>query len=58
MGTELRGKGFLNFIRDSHLINRLSITRAAGLEVEAPDGAMLTALGPDVTTCSTDVKIG
>ena len=52
MGTKLLGKGFLNFIKVSHLINRLSIIRAAGLEVEAPDGAMLGALGPDIITWS------
>ena len=38
-----------NFVTDSHLMvmNCSSIIRGYGLEIEAPEGAMLTALGPN-----------
>ena len=58
MKTELQDKGFLKFIKDFHLMNRLSIIRASGLELEAPDGAMLTALGPDIEHLLNTVKLG
>ena len=39
-------------------MNRLSIIRASGLELEAPDGTMLTALGPDVEHLLNTIKLG
>ena len=48
MGTEVLHKGFPEFLNDFHLMNCLRIVRASGLALEAPDGAMLTALGPDI----------
>ena len=50
--TGLQDKGFLRFIKHSHLMNRLRTIRASGLELEATDDAMLTALGQTWTTCS------
>ena len=58
MKTELQDKGFLNFIKGFHLMNRLSIIRASGLELETRDGAMLTALGPDMEHLLNTVKLG
>ena len=40
MKTELHDKGFLKLIKYCHLMNRLSIIRASGLELEAPDGTI------------------
>ena len=58
MTTELQDKGFLKLIKYYHLMNRLSIIRASGLELEAPDGTMLTALGPDVEHMLNTIKLG
>ena len=58
MKTELQDKGFLKLIKYYHLMNRLSIIRASGLELEAPDGTMLTALGPDVEHLLNTIKLG
>ena len=54
MGTELLDKGFLNFVKDFHLMNRLSLLRVSGLEPEAPAGAML----PNIKHLLNTVKIG
>ena len=40
MGTELQDERFLRLVKVVHLINHI---RASGLELEAPDGAMLMA---------------
>ena len=58
MKTELQDKGFLKLIKYYHLMNRLSIIRASGLELEAPDGTMLTALGPDEEHLLNTIKLG
>ena len=58
MKTELQDKGFLKLIKYYHLMNRLSINRASGLELEAPDGTTLTALGPDVEHLLNTIKLG
>lgn len=36
----------------------MSIIRTSGLELEAPDGSMLTALGPDIQHLLNNVKVG
>ena len=56
--SELQNKGFLSFIKGHHLMNHLSIIRASSLELEAPYGAMLTTLGPDINNLLNTVKIG
>ena len=60
MKTELQDKCFLKFNNDFYLMNRLSIIRASGLELEleAPDGAILTALGPDIEHLLNTVILG
>ena len=45
-------------IKYYHLMNHLSIIRASSLELEAPDGTMLTALGPDVEHLLNTIKLG
>ena len=57
MKTELQDKNFLKFLKDYHLINCLSIIRASGLELETPDGAMLTALGPNIKYLLNTIKL-
>ena len=42
MGDDLQDKGFLEFVNDLHLTKSLSVFRASGVELEAPDGVMLT----------------
>ena len=44
----LQDKGFNEIIKDMNPVDRLSIIRASGLGIEAPDGTMLTTLGPDI----------
>ena len=39
-------------------MNRLSIIRASGLELQAPNGTMLTPLGPDVEHLLNTIKLG
>ena len=39
-------------------MNRLSIIRTSGLELEAPDGTMLTTLGPDEEHLLNTIKLG
>ena len=58
MKTELQDKGFLKLTKNYHLMNSLSIIRASGLELEARDGTMLTALGPDAEHLLNTVKLG
>ena len=58
MKTEFQDKGFLKFIKDYHLMNRLSIIGASGLELEAPDGARLLALGLDIEHLLNTVNLG
>ena len=55
MKTELQDKGSLKLIKDFQLMNRLSIimalvddSRSRDLELEAPDVAMLLAMGLDI----------
>ena len=55
--AELGDKGFLKFTKESYFMNRLSIIGASGLELEAPDDAMLTALRPDIEQqCSSQMQ--
>lgn len=56
--SELQDKAFLKFIKGHHLMNHLNIIRASSLELEAMDGAMLTALDPDMNNLLNTVKLG
>ena len=46
MVAEMQDKDFLEFVKESQLMNRLSSIRTSGLELEAPGGAKLTAGTP------------
>ena len=56
--TGLQDNAFPRLVKDFHLKERLSVITASGLELEAPDGSMLTALGPDIEHLLNTVKLG
>ena len=56
--TEMQDKGLLKLDKDFHLMDRSSVIRASGLEPKAPDGARLTAVGPDTKHLRNIIRLG
>ena len=56
--TGLQGQRLPQIAKKLHLLNCLSIIRASNLELQPPDGAMLTALGSYIQHLLKLVKLG